>query len=151
MLFGIVVFSIGCKKDDDPVGCNYLTEVQNEANALSTATTEYGNDPTPAKCQAWKDAYQNYLNALEDNVECAALSGDQAELQAAIDQAQASLDSIQCQLLLVTKRLIDHKNDQTFEFNKRRAMNMQGFKILNPYIFMALLSFVDCAWNTQFL
>lgn len=97
MLFGIVVFSIGCKKDDDPVGCNYLTEVQNEVNALSTAATEYGNDPTnPAKCQAWKDAYQNYLNALEDNVECATLSGQQAELQSAIDQAQASLDSIQC-------------------------------------------------------
>ena len=97
MLFGIVVFNIGCKNDDDPVGCNYATEVQNEVNALSTAATEYSNDPTnTAKCQAWKDAYQNYLNALEDNVECATLSGQQAELQSAIDQAQASLNAIQC-------------------------------------------------------
>lgn len=96
-LFGIVVFSIGCKKDDDPVGCNYAIEVQDEVNALNTAATNYSNDPNnPAKCQAWKDAYQDYLNALEDNVECAAISGQQAELQSAIDQAQASLNSIQC-------------------------------------------------------
>ena len=97
MLFGIVVFSIGCKKDDDPVGCNFAAEVQNEVNALNTATTDYSNDPTnPAKCQAWRIAYQNYLNALEDNVECATVNGQEAELQAAIDQAQASLDDIQC-------------------------------------------------------
>lgn len=97
MLFGIVVFNFGCKKDDDPVGCNYAAEVQNEVNALSTAATEYSNDPTnPVKCQAWKDAYQNYLNALEDHVDCATLSGQQAELQSAIDQAQASLNAIQC-------------------------------------------------------
>jgi|GEM_PF-1337210 len=98
LLFGMVVFSIGCKKDDDdPVGCNYATEVQNEVTALSEAATAYGNDPTnPAKCQAWKVAYQNYLNALEDNVECAALNGQQAELQSAIDQAQLALNDIQC-------------------------------------------------------
>ena len=97
MLFGIVVFSIGCKKDDDPVGWNYATNVQDEVNALSTAATEYGNDPTnTAKCQAWKDAYQNYLNALEDNVECATVNGQEAELQSAINQAQAALDGIQC-------------------------------------------------------
>ena len=97
MLFGIVVFSIGCKKDDDPVGCNYATEVQNEVNALTAATDAYVADSTnPVKCQAWKDAYQDYLNALEAHKECAALSGQQAELQSAIDQAQASLNSIQC-------------------------------------------------------
>ena len=97
MLFGIVVFNFGCKKDDDPVGCNYATEVQNEVNALTAATDAYVSDSTnPVKCQAWKDAYQDYLNALEAHKECAALSGQQDELQAAIDQTQASLDAIQC-------------------------------------------------------
>jgi multidrug efflux pump subunit AcrA (membrane-fusion protein) len=98
LLLGIVVLTYSCKKDDDdPVGCNYATEVQDEVNALTEAATAYSSDPTNlAKCQAYKTAYQNYLNALEDHVDCAALSGQQAELQSAIDQAQAQLDAFQC-------------------------------------------------------
>jgi gluconate kinase len=97
-MLGLVVITYSCKKDDDdPVGCNYLTEVQNEANTLSAAATAFSEDPTNvAKCQAFKDAYQDYLNALESNIECATLSGQQAELQAAINQAQAELDAFQC-------------------------------------------------------
>jgi hypothetical protein len=96
LILGLVVLTYSCKKDNDPVGCNYATEVENEVNALSAAATTYGNDPTPANCQAYKTAYQNYLNALEDHLDCAALSGQQAELQSLIDQAQAELDNFQC-------------------------------------------------------
>jgi hypothetical protein len=92
---GLLVFS-SCKKDDDPSGCNYVTETQDELDALTAAATAYGNDPTPANCQAYKVAYQAYLNELEDHVSCAALSGQQNELQSAIDSAQASLDQLQC-------------------------------------------------------
>ncbi len=96
LMLGLVVLTYSCKKDDDPVGCNYATEVQNEINALSAAATTYGSDPSTANCNAYKAAYQNYLNALEDHLDCAALSGQQAELQAAINQAQAELDNFQC-------------------------------------------------------
>jgi hypothetical protein len=98
LLFATVVLTYSCKNDDDdPVGCNYATEVQDELNAVTEAATAFGNDPTnAAKCQAYKDAYQDYLNALDDHIECAALSGQQAELQAAIDDAQAALDAFQC-------------------------------------------------------
>jgi hypothetical protein len=84
-----------CKDDDDdPQGCDYATETLDELNAVNAAATTYGNNPTPANCQALKDAYGAYLDELEDHVECAALSGQQAEIQASIDQAQASLDTI---------------------------------------------------------
>ena len=97
LMLGFVVISNGCKKDDDPVGCNYAAEVQDEADALTAAATAYSNDPTnTAKCQAYKNAFQDYLNALEDHVDCAAINGQQAELQSAIDQAQASVNAIQC-------------------------------------------------------
>ncbi len=96
-MLGFVVFSFGCKKDNDPVGCNYLTEVQDELNAVNAAVEAYTADPSnPVKCQAFKDAYEDYLNALESHIECATLSGSEDELQADIDAAQASLDSIQC-------------------------------------------------------
>ena len=96
LMLGLIVIGYGCKKDD-PVGCNWATEVANDADAWIAAATAYSQDPTnTVKCQAYKDAYQNYLNSLEDHIDCATLSGQQAELQSAIDAAQADLNTIQC-------------------------------------------------------
>ena len=81
--------------DDDPVGCNWLTEVQAESAALSDAATAYGLDPSTANCLAFVEAYQNYLAALEANLSCAGVQGNQAQ-QAEIDAAQAQLDNINC-------------------------------------------------------
>ncbi len=97
LMLAVLVIGYGCKDDDDPVSCNYAQEVQDEADALTAAATAYSNDPSnTVLCQDYKDAFTDYLNALEDHVECAALSGQQAELQAAIDQTRASLNAIQC-------------------------------------------------------
>lgn len=97
LVSGSLTFSMACKKDDpDPVTCNYLEETQDEVDALTAAATAYANDPTPANCLAYKNAAQEYLNELQHYVSCAAQVGQQAELQAAIDSAQASVDSIQC-------------------------------------------------------
>ena len=97
LLGGFLILSIGCKKDDDdPVGCNWLTEVQAESAALSDAATAYGLDPSTANCLAFVEAYQNYLAALEANLSCAGVQGNQAQLQAEIDAAQAQLDNINC-------------------------------------------------------
>lgn len=100
LMLGFIVIGYGCKKDDDdPVGCaNWAADVSDEINAYTNAATVYFSNPTPtvAECQAYKNAYLDYLNALEDHVECATLSGQQAELQAAINQAQAEIDLIQC-------------------------------------------------------
>ena len=98
LLFGLVFLTYSCNDDDDdPVGCNYATETQDELQAVVDATNAFSADPTnPAKCQAYKNAWQNYLNELEDHVDCAALSGQQAELQADIDEAQDAVDAIQC-------------------------------------------------------
>lgn len=94
----ILFVSIGCNKDDDndPVGCNWLTEVQAEADALSDAATAYGLDPTTANCEAFVDAYVAYLAVLEANLNCASLQGNQAEIQAEIDAAQAQVANINC-------------------------------------------------------
>ncbi len=89
-----VPFFGSCGKND-PVGCNYLTEVQNEADALTTALTAYSNNPTMANCNAYKNAYQDYLDALDDHHGCV-LAGQQAAYQDSINQAQAALDALQC-------------------------------------------------------
>ena len=97
LMLGFIALNYGCSKKNDPVGCNWATEVQDELNAQNAALDIYLADPTNSvKCQAWKDSYSDYLNALEDHIDCATLSGQQAELQSSIDAAQASLDQIQC-------------------------------------------------------
>lgn len=98
LLLGALVFTYSCNDDDDdPSGCNWETEVQDELNALTTAGNAWAADPTnSAKCQAYKDAAQDYLDELEAHVSCATLAGDEAELQAQIDQAQIDVNNIQC-------------------------------------------------------
>lgn len=85
-----------CKKDDDPKSCIYVTELQEETDALTAAATAYGTNPTTANCQAFVAAYEAYLNEAEQLVPCATEAGQGAELQAAIDDAQAQLNLIQC-------------------------------------------------------
>jgi hypothetical protein len=93
----LMVFSYACSKKNDPVGCNYVTELQPELTAVNNAANAYVADPNnSAKCQAWKDAYQTYLTGLQDHIDCATLAGQQAELQSSINQAQSALDQIQC-------------------------------------------------------
>jgi hypothetical protein len=76
--------------------CNWATEVQDELDAVTAAATAYGNDPTnSAKCNAYKSAFQDYLNALEDHKGCVP-SEQSAQLQQSIDAAQTSLDALQC-------------------------------------------------------
>lgn len=91
-----LAFLGACKDDDDPVSCNWTVELQDEADAVTAAATTYGNNPTPANCQAFKNAYQEYLDEAEKRIDCATVAGQREELENAIDQAQESLDNLQC-------------------------------------------------------
>jgi hypothetical protein len=89
-----IPFVSSCKKD--PVTCNWVTEVQDELNAVTAASEAYSNDPlNSVKCQAYKDAFQNYLNALEDHKGCVP-DEQSAQLQDSIDAAQISLNNLSC-------------------------------------------------------
>jgi len=97
LMFGFVAIGYGCNDDDDPSDCNWASDVQDEADALTAAANAYGNDPSNSVlCQDYKDAFNDYLDALEDNTDCAALSGQEDELEAAIDQTRDSLNALQC-------------------------------------------------------
>jgi len=97
LLLGLLVFTYSCKDDDDDQGCDYAAETADELNAVTVAQNEWIADiNNTAKCQAYKDAYQAYLDELEDHIECATLSGQQEELQDLIDQSQAALNQLQC-------------------------------------------------------
>jgi predicted lipoprotein len=98
-LFVILVSVASCKKDTvGTCGENWIfaTQINNEAMALSQAASAYGQDPTPANCQAYKNAFQDYIDAARELENCAREVGQLNEYNAALNEAQASLDNLQC-------------------------------------------------------
>jgi hypothetical protein len=52
------------------------------------------SDPTTETCAAYKDAYQDYIDALVPFLECSTWTAQQkAELQAIIDEAEAEVST----------------------------------------------------------
>lgn len=102
----LAVVSVGswtCKKDSDdnnnvnPCSINWATDLADEINAVTTAAQNYIADPTYENCIAYKNAAQAYLDALEPYGNCAALTGqDRVAWQNALDEAQQSLNSLNC-------------------------------------------------------
>ncbi len=91
----VVPFLSSCGKDD-PATCNYVTESQAEYDALITASNAWSADPgNSAKCNAYKVAFQAYLNELQQHDNCVLASQEAAYQQALID-AQASINALQC-------------------------------------------------------
>lgn len=108
VFFGVLVLAIvgfsslpSCKDDDDggAGGCSaaWANALSDEAAALSDAATAYGLDPTTAKCNAYKAAFQDYIDEAESFRNCSALTGqNRADWEAALQQAQDSLDALTC-------------------------------------------------------
>lgn len=96
MLALLVLFS--CSKDDDgitPCSTNWALEISSEITAISTAYSNYAMDQSEANCNALKDAYRQYIDALKPFGNCSTLAGaDRAEWQDAIDEAEEELDTI---------------------------------------------------------
>jgi beta-mannanase len=85
---------ISCKKK---VACStdWAIELQDELAAVSDALTAYYMDPTDANCNALKAAYQDYIDAMRPYGNCETLTGqDREDWQAALDEAEASIDTI---------------------------------------------------------
>src|SRR6188768_3102334 len=82
-------------KNNDPDPCNYAEETQDELQAVIDASNAYGANPNPTTCNAYKSAFQDYLNALEDHDNCVP-AGQEDEYHQSINQAQAELDALQC-------------------------------------------------------
>jgi hypothetical protein len=101
LCFLIVVTFLGlgsCKKkatDPDYCSTSWATQLSSEVNALSTAAQTYASNPTTATCNAYKTAYQNYLDALEPFGDCALWTAQQkTELQDAINAAQQEINTL---------------------------------------------------------
>lgn len=87
-----------CKKkatDPDYCGAAWATQISAEVTALSNAATAYSANPTPTTCNAFKTAYQDYLDALKPFSNCDAWTEEQQnELQDEIAAAELEISTL---------------------------------------------------------
>lgn len=100
IIMGTVLLTSCGDKITGPLGNNcsgsITTAFSNELNAVTAASTAYANDQTPANCQAYKDAYLDYIEAIRDWEDCAVAGNILGQWQQSLDAAEASANSIQC-------------------------------------------------------
>lgn len=98
ILLSIQAF-VSCQKNSviDPCqGQTYQTQFQDEINAVNTAASNYAMDPTTSNCNAFKSAYNNYIDALDAWDACATVAGQRTEYEQAKNDARAALDDLSC-------------------------------------------------------
>lgn len=88
-----------CGDDDGPgnaANCatSWTVEYADEIADLEAATTAWVNDPSQSNCDALKDAYQAYINVLEDWGDCANQANVYDAWEAALEAAQLSLNTL---------------------------------------------------------
>lgn len=73
----------------------YSENVQTALDAVTAAATNYANEQSVANCNAYRASLNNWLNVVEDYVQCAA-GLNQAEVQQALSEARADVDDFEC-------------------------------------------------------
>ncbi len=105
ILIGFSLFALtispSCNKDNNDGGgpcrgyISWSLSVQDEAAALSVAASAYAGDPSTANCLKYKDAYNDYIDALENQRACVPAS-QKAAFEQSIDGARASVNALGC-------------------------------------------------------
>lgn len=93
------VLFVACNKDDNDVdtcaGFVYGEEIADEAQALSEAAIAYGQNATPETCQAYKEAFQDYIDELQHYENCIPAS-DHDQWEQSLEEAEQDLKELNC-------------------------------------------------------
>jgi len=100
IVISLVFGFTSCGDDDNgggPCSAAWASEVSDEINTLTAAAQAYGVSPSTTTCNAYKDAAQDYVDALESYRGSSTLTGtSRTDWENAIASAQASVDAISC-------------------------------------------------------
>jgi hypothetical protein len=95
---GVLFFSCAGKSAIEEKCENWSAseEFQDELNAITTAATNYGQNPTKENCEAYKEAYLDYIDALRDFEDCYTFYDLDEEFSQLLDESEASVNNIDC-------------------------------------------------------
>lgn len=95
--FLTAIASMSCKKSQPACGSfGWSLAIQDELNNLSAATTAYAQNNTQENCQAYKQAYIDYIDALKGWEHCLVNDLDRADWQQTLNEAEQEANGIQC-------------------------------------------------------
>jgi hypothetical protein len=87
----------GCRKSGVACGSPaFGLAIQEELNTLSTASTAYYQNPTPANCEAYKKAYVDYIDAIRGWEKCLSNTAERNSWQQSLDEAEQEANDLQC-------------------------------------------------------
>lgn len=97
----LMVLFIGCSgNNSNPLGaCNeaeWGQQISDELTAVSEASSEYSQDQTLQKCEAYKDALTGYLNALKGISPACIPTASEQDYQESIAEAEQDIEDIDC-------------------------------------------------------
>ena len=99
MIACLAVFIYGCGGSTGN-NCNnfaWTQEVSDETVAFTQAGAAFGQDPTIEKCEVYKGALRNYINALEGvNQSCFTAGVNEQEYRRSLAEARTEVDGIDC-------------------------------------------------------
>ncbi len=91
IIFSLTILS-SCGKLKAPCSIAWAIELHSELAAVTAASLAYTQDQSTENCNALKDAYQAYIDAMEPYGNCETLTGqDRDDWQEALDDAKDDL------------------------------------------------------------
>jgi tetrahydromethanopterin S-methyltransferase subunit B len=94
LMFGLTSFSGDNLEDIILISLNFTEEFIDELQDLSSAATNYANDPSTCNCNSYKNAVRDFVDALKSFKGCAEEVGQLAEYNTALSQYESQIDSL---------------------------------------------------------
>ncbi len=101
LLAVVLVLGLGsCKKESkDPARCSayWATELEEELTTLTNAAMAYITDPSSENCIAYKEACQDYVDAVRPYANCSGYTAEQRqEIQEDMEEWEAEIEDLNC-------------------------------------------------------
>jgi hypothetical protein len=81
--------------DPDFCGTSWAVDLEDEINTFTTAGVAYATDPSDENCNAYKAAFQAYIDGLKKFSGCGAWTAQQkSEWQDVLDEAEGEIDGL---------------------------------------------------------
>ena len=97
VLAAIALSMTSCKKSNE-VNCafgGWAFGVTDEVLAISVAAQNYQLNPTEENCLAYREAYKDYIKALQSLEKCVN-ADERADFQESLDEAEQDADDLPC-------------------------------------------------------
>lgn len=94
--FCLFLASCGSSGIGDCDSDGFAQKFQTEFTKISETSMTFSADPTPANCEAFKNAYRDYIDVLAGWEDCAIELNQEADWRESLAESRQAIDDIEC-------------------------------------------------------